>query len=720
MWRCLRRWLSDTPIQDPLEQRQAFLLQVILLGLTGIFAIASVLTLLEALLVRGVPAGELSLSAVPNLLAALVCLAPLALLRRGRFHAAVVLTIGVFFVLAGVVLAIGGLYNSGILLAITPVILAALLLPRRALLATFGGSVLLVSATALAQHGATPRLHAPTIIGNFTLLGGVLALFLDRFGSSLRRALAATLEHEQQLVSEIAARAQAEERLKQSEARLRALFENTNEAIWSVDRDYRLLTFNSFFREQFLLAFGKRIEVGMGLADLLPADAAPELHHYWRQLYDGALAGEIVRGEQQYDIQGQRRYYVVSLYPISADGAITGVSVFSRDITERKRLEAQLLQAQKMEGIGRLAGGVAHDFNNLLTAIIGNAQLALESLPADHEARAEVAEIAGAAFRASALTRQLLAFARRQIIEPHVIDLNQLVLGMDALLRRLIGEDIELVTMPGPALWSVRADPGQIEQVIVNMAVNARDAMPRGGKLTIETRNVALDQAYARQHLSVVPGSYVLLAVSDTGEGMDEQVRERIFEPFFTTKEQGRGTGLGLATCYGIVKQHGGYIWVYSEPGHGTSFKIYLPRADEPAEGLPHAEEPRAALHGGETILLVEDEAAVRALAARVLRAQGYTVLEAAHPDEALAIAAVQPAGSIHLLLTDVVMPGMSGRALAEELLRRSPGIKALFISGYTDNAIVHHGRLDPGVAFLPKPFAPATLARRVREILDS
>jgi two-component system, cell cycle sensor histidine kinase and response regulator CckA len=256
--------------------------------------------------------------------------------------------------------------------------------------------------------------------------------------------------------------------------------------------------------------------------------------------------------------------------------------------------------------------------------------------------------------------------------------------------------------------------------VIVNLAVNARDAMPHGGKLTIETGNVTLDQEYARHHLSVVSGSYVLLAISDTDVGMDEQVRERIFEPFFTTKEQGRGTGLGLAMCYGIVKQHGGSIWVYSEPGHGTSFRIYLPRVDEPVERLVHAEAPRVAARGAETILLVEDEAAVRELAARVLREHGYTVLEAAHPDEALAVAEARPAGSIHLLLTDVVMPGMSGKALAEEVLKRSPGIKALFILGYTNNAIVHHGRLDLGVAFLPKPFSPTTLTRKVREILDA
>jgi CheY-like chemotaxis protein len=328
-------------------------------------------------------------------------------------------------------------------------------------------------------------------------------------------------------------------------------------------------------------------------------------------------------------------------------------------------------------------------------------------------------EIARAAERAAGLTRQLLAFARKQIIEPQVVDLNQLTLEMDALLRRLLGEDIELVTLPAPDLGSVRADPGQIEQVLVNLAVNARDAMPEGGKLTIETQNVELDREYARRHVNVSPGRYVMIAISDTGVGMDEQTRDRAFEPFFTTKEQGRGTGLGLAMCYGIVNQHGGHIWVYSEPGHGTVFKIYLPRVDDPARQLPPVAEAGDLPRGDETILLVEDEPAVRALAARVLRGQGYTVFEAGQGAEALAIARAQPRGTIDLLLTDVVMPAMSGKALADALQAELLGLKVLFISGYTDNAIVHHGRLDPGVAFLPKPFSPAALARRVREVLD-
>jgi CheY-like chemotaxis protein len=291
---------------------------------------------------------------------------------------------------------------------------------------------------------------------------------------------------------------------------------------------------------------------------------------------------------------------------------------------------------------------------------------------------------------------------------------------MDKLLRRLIGEDIDLVTLPSPDLAPVRADPGQIEQVIVNLAVNARDAMPEGGKLTIETRNIVLAQSYARQHVGVTPGPYVLLAISDTGTGMDEETQRRIFEPFFTTKEKGRGTGLGLATCYGIVKQHGGHIWPYSEVGHGSTFRIYLPQVDEPIEVRTRPDALGTLSHGTETVLLAEDETAVRVLAARVLRDRGYTVLEAADGDEALRLAREHGDATIDLLLTDLVMPHLSGRALVEQVAGIYPGVKVLFISGYADNAVVHHGRIDAGVEFLHKPFSPSTLARKVREVLDS
>jgi two-component system cell cycle sensor histidine kinase/response regulator CckA len=392
--------------------------------------------------------------------------------------------------------------------------------------------------------------------------------------------------------------------------------------------------------------------------------------------------------------------------------------VVAEDITERTQLEAQVLQMQKMESIGRLAGGIAHDFNNLLTVIIGNTGLAWEALAPNHPARDDLQAIQAASQRAAGLTHQLLAFARKQHLEPRVISLNDLILEMDKLFRRLIREDIELVTLPASDLWQVKVDPGQIEQVLVNLVINARDAMLEGGQLTIETRNVVLDDIYLRSHVSIIPGSYVMLAVSDTGVGMSPQVQTHLFEPFFTTKEAGKGTGLGLATCYGIIKQHGGNIWAYSEVGHGTTFKVYLPRADESVDARAVADEAEHLL-GTETVLLVEDEPAVRALAARVLRNLGYLVLMAVNGTEGLSTAQAHT-GQIDLLLADLVMPEVGGKALSEQLTPQYPNMRVLFMSGYTDNAIVHHGQLDEGVAFLQKPFTPAALARKVRAVLDT
>jgi two-component system cell cycle sensor histidine kinase/response regulator CckA len=395
------------------------------------------------------------------------------------------------------------------------------------------------------------------------------------------------------------------------------------------------------------------------------------------------------------------------------------------ELAERQRAEAalrkteeQLRQAQKMEAIGRLAGSVAHDFNNLLSVILSYSSLMLGEIKAVDPLRADLESIKKSGEKAAELTRQLLAFSRQQVMAPRVVDLNEVVVDSERMLRRLLGEDIELIVHPSRSLSRVKVDPGQVDQVILNLAINARDAMPSGGKLTIEMRDVVLDESYTTEHFEATVGPHVMLAVSDTGIGMDKQTQARIFEPFFTTKELGKGTGLGLSTVFGIVKQSGGNIWVYSEPGGGTTFKVYLPVVEggevEALEVLPPT-----TLHGTETILLVEDQDDVRRVAHAILRKFGYHVIEARNAGEALLSCERHPR-TIHLLLTDVVMPQMSGRELAERLIPLRPEMKVLYMSGYTDNAIVHHGILDSGIAYLQKPILPDALARRVREVLDA
>jgi PAS domain S-box-containing protein len=395
-------------------------------------------------------------------------------------------------------------------------------------------------------------------------------------------------------------------------------------------------------------------------------------------------------------------------------GQPAGVISYSVDVTERKRLEERYLQAQKLEAVGRLAGGVAHDFNNLLTAITGFAEFVLGSLPPDAPLRGPVQEILRASERGASLTRQLLTFGRRQRRNARVLDLNAVITGAEQLLRRLLREDIELATRLQPGLGRVHADPGQLEQVLLNLAVNARDAMPRGGRLTLATTNLWVGP----DDPEVPPGPYVLLKVTDTGVGMDAATRARAFEPFFTTKEIGKGTGLGLATVHGIVQQSGGHIEVDSEPGQGTTFKVYLPRVDEPARAGPSHDGVGVPPRGSETVLLVEDDDGVRALSRHVLQASGYRVLEASAGSEALHRFR-RSASSIDLLVTDVVMPGLGGTQLAERLRALQPGLKVLYLSGYADDAVVRHGILQAQVNFLQKPFTPAALARKVREVLD-
>ena len=426
-------------------------------------------------------------------------------------------------------------------------------------------------------------------------------------------------------------------------------------------------------------------------------------------------------GEKFYPNLGEKgKWLFFTAAPLrDYDGNIIGAIETFQDITEYKKLEAQLLQVQKMEAIGSLAGGIAHDFNNILSTIIGNAHIALMDVIKDESLRRGIEEIKKAGERAASLTRQLLAFSRKQVIKPEVLDLNEVMNETEKMLKRLIGEDIEFQTVLEPELWKVHMDPGQIDQIIINMVVNSRDAMPQGGKLVVETANVNIDEKYFREHgIKETPGSYVMLAISDTGSGMNKETREHIFEPFFTTKEIGKGTGLGLSTVYGIAKQNNGFIWVYSEPGQGTTFKIYLPgvKRDVKAEEKERTcvEDPG----GSETVLIVEDDDSLRKLAQKALQRHGYRTLAAENGEEALRVSKEYD-GLIDLVVTDVVMPKMSGREVAEMLQSLRPEIKVIYMSGYTDNAIVHHGVLAPGLNFLEKPFSPEGLARKVREVLD-
>lgn len=406
-------------------------------------------------------------------------------------------------------------------------------------------------------------------------------------------------------------------------------------------------------------------------------------------------------------------------------GNIIGALETVQNITDRKlieeekaKLEEQFRQSQKMEGIGRLAGGIAHDFNNILSVILGHCEMALEQIDSDQPLHPHLTEILTATERSAELTHQLLAFSRKQILKPEILNLNAVVSGTEEMLKRLIGEDIDLIFVPGPDLGRVNTDRGQMEQVIMNLAINARDAMPKGGKLTLETLNIELEAEYTALHVDVEPGSYVMLAITDSGCGMDEETRSQIFDPFYTTKALGKGTGLGLSTVYGIIRQSGGSVFVYSEPGEGTVFKIYLPRVEGECYGESKIEEQHTTLDGDETILLIEDDTAVRSVVIAILEDSGYTILEAGDGSEALRICG-ENKNSIDLVLSDVIMPGMNGRELVDRIKTSFPDIEVLFMSGYTDNAIQHHGVLEPGIDFIEKPFTAVSLTRKIREVLD-
>lgn len=513
------------------------------------------------------------------------------------------------------------------------------------------------------------------------------------------------------------AAALARAQLNQVQQRLSAAIEQVAESVIITDLNGIIIYVNPAFER---VSGYSRAEVLGQNPRLLKSDqhGADFYADMWATLSAGRVwQGRLVNRKKD----GTRYTEEATITPVrNEEGAIVNYVGVKRDITYELQLEEQYRQAQKMEAIGHLAGGVAHDFNNLLVVINGYSELLLDRhLDETSSDQNYVLEIKKAGERAAGLTRQLLAFSRQQVLHPQILEPNAVVANTEKMLRRLIGEDIDLITRLDPKLGRVKADAGQIEQIIMNLAVNARDAMPQGGKLTIETTNMELDETYARQHLEVKPGSYVMVAVSDTGTGMDAATKARIFEPFFTTKAPGQGTGLGLATVYGIVKQSGGAIWVYSEPGHGTTFKIYLPRVQEAAPLLePLLPSPLPLPAGQETILLVEDAQAVRGLAREALEAGGYTVLEASQGEEALRLAEQCPQ-PIHLLVTDVILPRVNGRDLATRLTRTQPEMKVLFISGYTDRVVEDHGLLEAGVSFLPKPFSLKVLAHKVREILD-
>ncbi|MGC2473764.1 MAG: ATP-binding protein [Candidatus Sulfotelmatobacter sp.] len=595
-------------------------------------------------------------------------------------------------------------------LALIPTILLANVSESR--LALFGVAVMVSAWYGGWKPGIVATAFALTVSAYFSLVGdhtpeqfrtAILRLSLFFFIAMLICWLNAALRSTQ-------------EELRRSEANFRSLVTNAPYGICSCDAAGKILDANPAFLEllgvtspeevigQHIYSLYAENEQWFDLADFLRS-AAPfkGLNAEWKR----KSGTTVVRVSGRTVTNGRKEGVVFE--------------IFAEDVTERRALEQQLRQSQKMEAVGRLAGGIAHDFNNLLMVISGYSEFLLERLGAEPHLRGPAQEIASASERASSLTRQLLAFSRKQMLAPRIINLNDIAGENLKMLTRMIGEDIDLVMVPGADLWSVRADAGQIDQVIMNLAVNARDAMPSGGKLTIETANVALDEEYARFHAPLRPGDYVMFSINDTGAGMDQETQSHIFEPFFTTKGT-KGTGLGLSTVYGIIKQSGGYIWVSSEIGKGTTFKIYLPRVAstrETAAKIVTPERLQRVEPGTETILLVEDEANLRYLARQYLEKQGYKVIEAADGAVAMQIAVAHEA-VIHLLLTDVIMPGMNGRELAQRISQIRPNAKILYMSGYTENVIGENGILDAGVRLLQKPFNLRDLKTMVREVLDA
>jgi two-component system cell cycle sensor histidine kinase/response regulator CckA len=564
------------------------------------------------------------------------------------------------------------------------------------------------SAAAGGLHGAFgfPVMAGPEVIG-----------VIECFSREIRSpdpALLAMVASIGSQIGQVAERRRAEAELRANEASYRLLFESNPEAMWVFDAETLcFLAVNDAATRRY--GYSRDEFLSMSVLDIRPAADRAQFLELWEGSPQGPLEFTDLRHCKK---DGTILAVEVSADSISFAGRPARL-VLVKDVTERKRFEEQLRQSQKMEAVGRLAGGVAHDFNNLLTAIQGYSDLILDDLDPEDRRRADVLGIREAAERAAGLTQQLLAFSRRQVLAPEVLDLNSLVRDAEQLLRRLISEDIEIHAALAPDLGPIRADPVQLQQVVLNLALNARDAMSRGGMLTLETQNVEVGPDHPATRGLVCPGGYVLLAVTDTGIGMDEKTKANIFEPFFTTKSTGEGTGLGLATVYGIVRQSGGFIWVYSELNHGSSFKVYLPRVESAVVPTVRPAAVQPSPRGSETILLVEDEELVRRLAQKIFEGHGYSVIVAGGGKAALELVG---AGSPppDLLVTDVVMPGMSGRVLAEHLRARQPQLKVLYLSGYTDDAVVRHGVLQKDVFFLQKPFNSSTLLQKVRGIFDT